>query len=470
MLFSSNIFLWSFLPIVLIGNYLIKHKYSNIFLLIASLIFYAWGEPVYIILMFFSIFINWLSGLSIDRVKTVINKKLILVSCIVVNILLLGYFKYYDFLVQSFNKLMGAEIIAARQIALPIGISFFTFQALSYVIDLYRGNCKVQKNILNLALYVSFFPQLIAGPIVRYKDIDEQINNRETNIVGFGIGFRRFLYGLGKKVIISNCMAQIADSIFSANIAELSTVAAWLGAIAYMMQIYYDFSGYSDMAIGLGKIFGFDFLENFNYPYLSQSIREFWQRWHISLGTWFKEYVYIPLGGNRKGQIRTFINLMIVFFLTGLWHGANWTFVLWGLYHGFFQIIERVGFGKVLKKSKIFGTVYCLLVVIFGWVLFRADTITDAIRYITIMLMPWHNEAPSELWTIVNINNRSIIIFILAILGVGFVQDVLKNKFNKLYSMWKNSYVEIVYLGIVFAYCIILLAVGTYNPFIYFRF
>ena len=370
MLFSSMIFLWLFLPFTVIVNSLLNPRYSNVFLLIMSLLFYAWGEPVYVLLMLVSIIINWSAGLLIGKVKR--GKGALLGLDVILNLAILGVFKYYDFAAGSINSLFGREILEIRNIALPIGISFFTFQALSYVIDLYRGRCLVQKNILNLALYISFFPQLIAGPIVRYSDIAQQIRSRRMTTEGFTVGFRRFIYGLGKKVIISNCMAQIADKVFALGGAELTTLSAWIGAFAYMMQIYYDFSGYSDMAIGLGKIFGFDFLENFNYPYLSRSIREFWQRWHISLGTWFREYVYIPLGGNRKGKLITVVNLLIVFLLTGLWHGANWTFVMWGFYHGFFQIAERIGLGKLLKKAGILGNLYCLIAVLFGWVLMLA--------------------------------------------------------------------------------------------------
>lgn len=387
MLFNSSVFLWLFLPMVLVLNNLIKAKYSNYFLLAASLLFYAWGEPVYVLLMLFSIALNWAFGLLIDKREK--GRHFLLTVCVILNLAILGYYKYFNFLVDTINGLVGDELIAPRSISLPIGISFFTFQALSYVIDLYRGECKVQKNILNLALYVSFFPQLIAGPIVRYSDIDEQISARIVSMDKFAVGFRRFLYGLGKKIIISNCMAEIADTIFGLPFAELTTTSAWLGAIAYTMQIYYDFSGYSDMAIGLGKMFGFDFLENFKYPYLSCSIQEFWQRWHISLGTWFREYVYIPLGGNRKGKVRTYLNLFTVFFLTGMWHGASWNFVVWGLYHGVFQIFERLGLKDFLKKHRVFSHVYCLLVVMIGWVFFRAETLLDAIRYIFRMVAPW---------------------------------------------------------------------------------
>lgn len=467
MLFSSSLFLLLFLPLIVVINFFVKTKYSNYLLLIASLVFYAWGEPVYVLLMLFSVALNWSFGLLIEKNNKF--KTLFLVVCTILNLCILGYFKYYNFFADSINSIIGKELISAKQIALPIGISFFTFQALSYVIDLYRGDCKVQKNIFNLALYVSFFPQLIAGPIVRFSDVDEQIEHREVSVEKFAIGFRRFLYGLGKKVIISNMMAEVADSIFAKSFSELSTLAAWIGAIAYMMQIYYDFSGYSDMAIGLGKIFGFDFLENFRYPYMSHSIHEFWQRWHISLGTWFREYVYIPLGGNRKGKVRTYINLIVVFFLTGMWHGASWNFIIWGLYHGFFQILERISLSKFLKKHGIFSSCYCLFVVLFGWILFRANTLTDAIRYILRMIAPWRYGFSQMFSVPAEFSLHSAVILLIAICGCGLLQFIAK-KVPVLHRKWENSCAELIYLAVMTVYCVALLAAGTYNPFIYFRF
>lgn len=470
MLFSSMTFLWLFLPFTVIVNALLNPRYSNGFLLIMSLLFYAWGEPVYVLLMLLSILLNWLAGLLIGKVKK--GKGALLFTDVLLNLSMLGLFKYYDFAAGSLNFLFGREIMAVKNIALPIGISFFTFQALSYVIDLYRGKCEVQKNPLNLALYISFFPQLIAGPIVRYSDIDRQILSRRMTTEGFAVGFRRFIYGLSKKVIISNCMAQIADKVFALSAGDLTFASAWIGALSYMMQIYYDFSGYSDMAIGLGKMFGFDFLENFRYPYLSRSIREFWQRWHISLGTWFREYVYIPLGGNRKGGARTILNLLIVFLLTGLWHGANWTFVVWGLYHGFFQIIERLGFGKILKKTGVFANLYCMIVVLLGWVLFRADSISHALMYASHMVAPWKYGFENALFVrpLFLLNLRSVIVFVIAICGAGPVQAITRKIMPGLHEKWKMSLIEIPCLAALLIYSIMLLASGTYNPFIYFRF
>lgn len=343
-------------------------------------------------------------------------------------------------------------------VTLPIGISFFTFQALSYVIDLYRNQYKAQRNIINLALYISFFPQLIAGPIVKYKDINEQLNNRSVTSEKMAEGIRRFIYGLGKKVIISNTVAQCVDKIYALDYGQLTGILAWVGAILYTLQIYYDFSGYSDMAIGLGKMFGFEFLENFQYPYLSKSIQEFWRRWHISLGTWFREYLYIPLGGNRKGTARTYANLFLVFFMTGLWHGANYTFILWGLYHGLFQIIERAGFGKTLERHKLAAHFYAAVVFIFGWVLFRADNLIQAGVMVKRMIFPWqYTESTLLLGQL--FGAKTVLVIICGILGCGFVQEMFqgcKKSFN-----WKNSYLELGFCTLMFVFSIVMLASKT---------
>ena len=325
MLFSSMIFLWLFLPAVLIICRFLKLRQQNVFLLLASLLFYAWGEPRYVLLMLVSIGLNWGTGILLERFPE--RKKAVLWTSVALNLSLLGYFKYLGLLVRTLNHLLRGRELEIPQIALPIGISFFTFQALSYVIDVYRGECRAQKNILDLALYISFFPQLIAGPIVKYRDVNDQIRNRTITPEKTAQGIRRFIYGLAKKVLVSNVLAQSADLIFALDMQEMTGTLAWMAAILYTFQIYYDFSGYSDMAIGLGKMFGFTFNENFNYPYMSLSIREFWRRWHISLSTWFREYVYIPLGGNRRGTVRTYVNLGIVFLLTGIWHGASYNFI-----------------------------------------------------------------------------------------------------------------------------------------------
>ena len=332
MVFSSMLFLWVFLPVVLILSRIVPKKGQNLLLLLASLIFYAWGEPKYILLMLAAIFVNYFIVLLMDRFGKA--KHLLLLAAVVFNVGMLGVFKYTDFFIDLANQIAGNAVFELKNIALPIGISFFTFQAMSYVFDYYRGEYAAEKNPLNVALYISFFPQLIAGPIVKYRDIRLQIRDRSISGEKTVAGIRRFVYGLAKKVLIANTLAAAVDQIYALDPVHITGPVAWFAAAGYMLQIYYDFSGYSDMAIGLGKMFGFDITENFNYPYISTSIREFWRRWHISLGAWFKDYVYIPLGGNRKGEARTCINLMIVFAITGFWHGAALAFLFWGIYHG----------------------------------------------------------------------------------------------------------------------------------------
>ena len=343
MLFSSMTFVFVFLPILCAIYLLSKKEYHNAILLIASIIFYAWGEPRYLAIMLLSVVINWLGAILIDKYKDKKGlSKLFLALTIFLNLANLIYFKYFNFILDNFNSIFHSNIDFVR-IALPIGISFYTFQALSYVIDVFRGDCKVQRNIYKLALYICLFPQLIAGPIVKYHDIEEQIDSREVNFEKVDEGVKRFIIGLSKKVLIANTLGAIADKVFIMQYPfQFSPIVAWLGAISYSFQLFFDFSGYSDMAIGLGLIFGFRFMENFNYPYISKSITEFWRRWHISLSTWFKQYVYIPLGGNRNGKLKQLRNLGIVFLLTGIWHGAAWNFVIWGAWHGFFIIMEKI--------------------------------------------------------------------------------------------------------------------------------
>lgn len=464
MVFSSFTFLWIFLPIIFIGYYLIQSKFKNIFLLLGSLIFYAWGEPHYIMIMLYSIIINYFLGILIDRYDT--HKKVLLIFDIVINLIVLGYFKYFNFAVEIINKCTGLEL-KSPNIALPIGISFFTFQILSYIIDLYRGQYRAQKNIINLALYIAFFPQLIAGPIVKYKDINEQLNHRACTLEKVAEGIRRFIYGLGKKVIIANTVAYCVDSIYALDSTNITGLMAWLSAILYSLQIYFDFSGYSDMAIGLGKIFGFEFQENFNYPYLSSSIQEFWQRWHISLGTWFREYIYIPLGGNRNGKFRTYLNLIIVFLITGLWHGASFNFILWGGLYGLIQVIERMGFKKLLR-NKIFAHLYTIIIFIFGWVIFRAENLTQAVDLLIRMLLPWRYTESSFLMSPV-FGPKTIFIILSGILGCGIIQEI-SSKIGNAKILWKNSFVEIIYCSSIFILCLAMLAGDTYNPFIYFRF
>ncbi len=469
MVFSSMVFLWIFLPVVFLLSLVIRNpKYQNILLLAASLLFYAWGEPRNILLLLVSILLNWAFGLLIDSRKE--KARLFLILDIAANLGLLGYFKYTDFFINTINHVIPGADLPLANIALPIGISFFTFQAMSYVIDLYRGQIKVQKNILYLALYVSFFPQLIAGPIVKYRDIELQIENRSVDLERISSGFRRFVYGLGKKVLISNLVGQAVDNLYGLSTTSLTGGMAWLCALTYTLQIYYDFSGYSDMAIGLGRMFGFDFLENFNYPYLSSSIREFWRRWHISLSTWFQEYLYIPLGGNRKGKAATYRNLLIVFFATGMWHGASWTFIAWGLYHGFFSIIERLGLGKLLSKSRIVSHIYTMVVVMIGWVFFRVDTFRQGFDIVKRMLLPWkYVQTDVILGTQVGV--EAVIAIVCGIIGCGVLQAVFTGKRgSQLAQKWKGSFPEFLWCALVLFTCILQLAGNTYNPFIYFRF
>jgi alginate O-acetyltransferase complex protein AlgI len=380
MVFSSSIFLFFFLPAVLFGYYVLFRKsrrWQNILLTFASLFFYAWGEPIFVIIMIGSICINWLLGLHISRrAENKKAQKIIVAVAVTVNIGILFIFKYLSFFANTFS---GNDII---NIALPIGISFFSFQALSYVLDIQRGRGDARKNPLDVALYISFFPQLIAGPIVRYETIADQIQGRRETLSSFTDGIERFMIGFIKKVLIANNIALVADLAF--NNGTPTMLFSWVGAISYTLQIYYDFSGYSDMAIGLGKMFGFEFNENFDYPYISKSITEFWRRWHISLGTWFRDYVYFPLGGSRvETKTRLVFNLFIVWFLTGVWHGANWTFFVWGLMY--FVLISLEKLTGFYKKIGFFGHIYTMLFVVFGWVIFRADSLTSAYAYLTAM-------------------------------------------------------------------------------------
>lgn len=464
MVFSSMIFLWLFLPAVFILNCLIPPRFSNILLLFASLLFYAWGEPRFVFLMMVSIAVNW--GIGKGMKKHVTQKGLILAAGVCFNLVMLGYYKYAGFGAEMVNGLAGRQIFAVPEVRLPIGISFFSFQAISYLADVYRGETQAQDRLVNVALYISFFPQLIAGPIVKYKDINRQIESRRVTGEKTAMGFRRFIYGLAKKVLISNVLGRSADIIFAADPGAIGGGMAWSGALFYTLQIYYDFSGYSDMAIGLGKMFGFDILENFNYPYLSKSVGEFWRRWHISLGSWFREYVYIPLGGNRKGKTRTLINLGIVFFLTGLWHGADYTFVVWGLYHGAFVIAERKGLGKLLDKSRVISRIYLFFMVVFGWVMFRIDTLEKGFLFMGRMAAPWlFEEYDIALWRYAG--NMTLFAFFCGVLGMGIIQSTVPKKVQ---DAWRFSAVECVYCALLLAACIGALASDTYNPFIYFQF
>ena len=469
MLFSSMTFVFVFLPIVLLLYLVTKKELHNPILLIASILFYAWGEPKYLAIMLMTILVNYCGALLIEKATN--HKKLYLVLTIMANLGFLVYFKYFNFIIANTNSLFHLNI-SALDVVMPIGISFYTFQALSYVIDVFRGEVKAQKDIYKLALYICLFPQLIAGPIVKYHDVEEQIDSREVNFDKVAFGVKRFIIGLSKKVLIANTMGAIADKIFIQDPHTFSHATAWLGSIAYSFQLYFDFSGYSDMAIGLGLIFGFKFMENFNYPYISKSITEFWRRWHISLSTWFKQYVYISLGGNRAGKLKTLRNLGIVFLLTGIWHGAEWTFVVWGIWHGFFIIVEKILNIKEFDSKphswyvNVLRHIYCILAFVIGWVMFRADNMKYAWDYLMNMFGLLHLQPEKFLYEMnYYVDNIEILTFIVALLCcVPLFRNILEVK-NKPAKAFIN-----LWLLVIFFLSTITIAASTYNPFIYFRF
>ena len=464
MLFSSMTFVFMFLPVVCALYLLSNKRFHNPILLAASIIFYAWGEPRYLAIMLLTILINYAGAIAVEKFNS--HKKFWLISTIVVDLGLLIYFKYFNFIIDNINNLFHAHI-NALDVIMPIGISFYTFQALSYVIDVFRGDCKAQKDVYKLALYICLFPQLIAGPIVKYHDVAEQIEDREVNFDKVNTGVKRFIIGLSKKMLIANTLGAIADKIFTQPADTFSPLVAWLGSISYTLQLYYDFSGYSDMAIGLGLIFGFQFMENFNYPYISKSITEFWRRWHISLSTWFKQYLYIPLGGNRISKNRTYINLGIVFLLTGVWHGASWNFVFWGLWNGFFIILEKMtGWHNETDKVpvKILKHIYTIFVFVLGWVMFRADNMTYAWTYLKNMfgLVPVHDITYTMMYYVDNVEIVTLLAGILCAMPIFKNMIYVENKAAKLaVNVW---------LMVLFILSSAAIAASTYNPFIYFRF
>lgn len=463
MVFSTIIFLCAFLPITIIGYYLMPGQGKNIFLLLLSLLFYAWGEPVYVFIMLFSILCNYILGMMLAKCKETRRKPWV-ITAILVNLAVLCVFKYTGFIVSTFSSFMPG-LLQVPEIALPIGISFYTFQGLSYCIDVYRDKSIVQKNPVNLALYISMFPQLIAGPIVRYTDIRQHLDKRVHSAQLFAAGAERFIIGLSKKAILANTMGALADQIMGSSVTHLSASVAWLGAIAYTLQIYFDFSGYSDMAIGLGKIFGFHFSENFRYPYIAKSIREFWQRWHISLSSWFRDYLYIPMGGNRKGNV--YFNLFVVFLATGLWHGAAWGFVLWGLWHGFFMILERVVVNhKKMPDARnilfsLLSRLYTMVVVIVGWVLFKLVDISVALEYLKVMFGITRNNfvAYSPQYYL---SGKTVFLMVCAIIAC----IPWKRPADNTVVLVARRFVLLILLALCFMFII----TGTYNPFIYFRF
>ena len=466
MVFSSSVFLIVFLPITLLAYFIVPARFvkaRNSVLLAASLVFYGWGEPKYILIMIFSIVFNYVCGLAAGKNRS----KAVLILCVVGNLALLGYFKYTDFVLETVNRLAEAGL-ALPGIALPIGISFYTFQTMSYVIDVYRGKVEAQRDIITFGTYVTLFPQLIAGPIVRYSDVAVMLVGRKTNLEQIAEGVRRFIIGFGKKVLLANQIYVVWMELSA--MENLSVSAAWLGAVAFTFQIYFDFSGYSDMAIGLGKIFGFDYLENFNYPYISRSITEFWRRWHMSLSSWFKEYVYIPLGGNRKGLSRQLINISIVWILTGLWHGASWNFVMWGVYYGIILIIEKLGLLKVLEKCPaVVGHIYSLILIVIGWVIFAVDDMGKVAAYLGMMLgssQIFIDDAfiyffESRIWLLIAcvIDSTPLPKIVCSIIA-----EKLEDR-----EVLLGTIETVLFMGI-FALSMAFLVSGSYNPFLYFRF
>lgn len=469
MIFSSVFFVFVFLPIVLLAYFLVPRRFKNIVILIASLIFYAWGEPVYVVLMIFSIVYNYIAGIEIEyyrsegwkkRVKTVFW------IAVAVNLSILGFFKYYGFLLQNLNRMLPVDI-PYRALPLPIGISFYTFQTLSYVIDVYKEKVAVQKNLINFGTYISMFPQLIAGPIVRYADVEQQLADRRESISKIGNGVAWFLRGLGKKVLLANNIGMAYDAIAALPNQDVSVLTAWIGCAAYTFQIYFDFSGYSDMAIGLGKMFGFDFMKNFDYPYTSASITEFWRRWHISLGSWFREYVYIPLGGNRVSKGKNIRNIFVVWMLTGLWHGAAWNFIFWGLYYGVLLFLEKYLLKDVLERLPGFAKhIYTMVFVMLGWVFFFSPDMGSAFRYIGRMFgVGAHGLVDA---TAIYYLYSYILLFVVLILcSVPYTYK----KFTR-FMLQKKSYcgIAVAVYVVMFVLSTAYLVNATYNPFLYFRF
>lgn len=473
MIFSSLLFLFRFLPAVLLCYYLVPRSLRNLVLFLFSLLFYAWGEPVYIVLMLVSILVSYTGGIVVDRMKCQGRPKAAktaLVVSSVISLSLLGFFKYADFVIGTVNSVTGAGL-NLLELALPIGISFYTFQTMSYTIDVYRGEAHVQKNLISFGAYVVMFPQLIAGPIVQYKTIDQQLRSRKETAEQFAEGIHRFMIGLGKKVLLANNAGVLWDSIQSMTYSEVPVLTAWMGLAAYTFQLYFDFSAYSDMAIGLGHMFGFRFLENFNYPYISKSITEFWRRWHISLSTWFRDYVYIPLGGNRVSRWKHVRNILVVWLLTGIWHGANWNFVLWGVYYGVLLLIEKFVLGRFLEKlPSVIRHIYCMFFVMIGWNLFVFDDMNLGFGFMRALFGGYGQGILNQETIYLLYNN--VILLVLLIFGstrlpkrvAGRLCRALKNR-EVILTVIKNLF----YAGIFFL-SVAWLVDASYNPFLYFRF
>lgn len=467
MLFSSIPFLYYFLPCVIL-LYLIAPRFlKNTVLLLSSLVFYAWGEPRYVIWMILSISLGYIFGLLIERFREKRGiAKLFMILSVISSLAVLGYFKYADFFISNINAVTGLSIPLLK-ITLPVGISFYTFQILSYTVDVYRGDVAAQKNPIDLATYVALFPQLIAGPIVRYSDIAQQLKNRNHSFEKISAGMSRFIIGLSKKILIANMLGELCDVFKASN--DKSVLFFWLYAIAYTLHIYFDFSGYSDMAIGLGKIFGFDFLENFNYPYISGSVTEFWRRWHMSLGSWFRDYVYIPLGGNRVSQARHLFNIFVVWMLTGMWHGAAWNFIVWGLYFAIILMIEKLFLLKYLKKSKVLNHIYVLLLIIISFVIFDAASMNDALSYIGAMFGA--GDYPFISTEFVYYLRSYGVVLLIGIIGSTPLPKLVTKKIDESSVGGKiMTILAPVVLCVLLAVCTACLVDGSYNPFLYFRF
>lgn len=466
MVFSSTIFLCVYLPLVLLGYYICPKKGRNLFLLIVSLVFYAWGEPKYVFLMIFSILVNYIFGRLMDKNRGRQKRmKLLLVLSVVIDLGLLSVFKYTDFIITNVNAIFGANFDLLN-IALPIGISFYTFQAMSYTIDVYRDDVRVQKNLIDFGMYITMFPQLIAGPIVRYADVQDQLAERSVTTADFSEGVMRFVVGLGKKVLLANQMGAVWSDIYALG-GDVSALMAWTGAIAYTFQIYFDFSGYSDMAIGLGRMFGFKFPENFRYPYQSVSITDFWRRWHITLSTWFKEYLYIPLGGNRRGLARQALNLLIVWSLTGFWHGAGWNFVMWGLYYFVILFIEKLFLLKALDKlPKFFRHVYALVLIIIGWVIFASDDVSVLLPYLGSMFGANGAVGGMDVYTLLT---KAVLLIICCIASTELPKKLFLSAAGAMNEKAAFTLKSVLMIALL-ALSMILLIGDSYNPFLYFRF
>jgi alginate O-acetyltransferase complex protein AlgI len=475
MVFSSTVFLFIFLPVVLAVYFVLPRTFRNGWLLVMSLLFYAWGEKVFALAMIGSSAVNYAIGLLVERFRNQRGAKAILLAGVAANLTLLIAYKYAGFLAGILNPLLLALHLPAVHLKddhLPIGISFFTFHAISYLVDVYRGHATAQRNILNFALYEALFPQLVAGPIIRYQDIADQINERRETLDGFAHGVCRFVVGLSKKVLIANVLAGPADKIFALAREDLTTPVAWLGAVLYTLQIYFDFSGYSDMAVGLGRMFGFRFVENFNYPYIARSVHDYWRRWHISLSTWFRDYLYIPLGGNRISPPRTYLNLLTVFFLCGLWHGASWSFVVWGLIHGFFLVLERQSWLAWMEKLwSPLRHAYALLVVLLSLVFFRTETLADAGGFLRVMA-GFADSDPAARSAGSLLDHLTLLALAAGVIGsTPLLRNLLAGDGTTASRFGRYSVlVRPLALGTLLLLCAMQLAAGTYNPFIYFRF